>query len=496
MMPDRAKKMNCNGDQEKPVESGFMPTAEETIRNIESSIASLLNVDELVERALANKVAHPGSEKREGFQDVVKQWAGQLNDENFGVDSLSTSIGTQCSSCEYRLENPSDNMLSGFHICWEKATGIKSEELHKNRPVVDLHGNTAKSVKTFFSEGKYTLSDLSAQDFDLSKEGVPIEDGGGAKKKTMRDFEISRYERQWYQVQSNRRKTEKDTLSHPQYIIKRKCLEQEMNQWQFPLHFIDFETIAPVIPYYSNMSPYETFAFQFSQHIMSKNDDGLLEVRHASEFLHTGRGGDSPVVAFLEALFHAIGNVPTDGGTVFQWSPHEQYVLRTMLSSPEVPGALSSREISALSAILDSGMVDLCKLAQKYYYVDGSEGSSSIKRLLKPTLNASAKLKNIYGSPTYNGLNFKNFQWHQLDDATGYAKDPYDILSGEDPEHNGANVTKGGAAAAAFSELQNNKNLDEQSRKAIENSLLRYCELDTLAMVMIVQAWQGFLNDE
>lgn len=63
-------------------------------------------------------------------------------------------------------------------------------------------------------------------------------------------------------------------------------------------------------------------------------------------------------------------------------------------------------------------------------------------------------------------------------------------------QHDSANVTKGGAAAAAFHALQNDLDLSEQERKAIENSLLRYCELDTLAMAMIVQAWQGFLNNE
>ena len=74
-------------------------------------------------------------------------------------------------------------------------------------------------------------------------------------------------------------------------------------------------------------------------------------------------------------------------------------------------------------------------------------------------------------------------------------KDPYDILSTmtHPDQHGSANVTKGGAAAAAFHELQND--LDERDRKAIENSLLRYCELDTLAMVMIVQAWQGLIGD-
>ena len=101
-----------------------------------------------------------------------------------------------------------------------------------------------------------------------------------------------------------------------------------------------------------------------------------------------------------------------------------------------------------------------------------------------------------YGVPTYKSRNFDDFQWYQLDES-GHAKDPYDmLLEVNSSQHASANnVTAGGAAASAFHELQIDLDLNEQDRKAIESSLLQYCELDTLAMVMIVQAWQGFLED-
>jgi hypothetical protein len=145
-------------------------------------------------------------------------------------------------------------------------------------------------------------------------------------------------------------------------------------------------------------------------------------------------------------------------------------------------------------------MVDLCKLASDYYYVDGSGGSSSIKRLLSPTLNASRRLKEIYGTPSYNSNNFADFQWYQQDER-GNAIDPYKILAGNQLRCSGADdekssVTHGGGAAAAFHELERNStNMSEQELRYIEKSLLRYCELDTLSMTMIVQAWQGFLED-
>ena len=52
-------------------------------------------------------------------------------------------------------------------------------------------------------------------------------------------------------------------------------------------------------------------------------------------------------------------------------------------------------------------------------------------------------------------------------------------------------IAEGGAAAIAYSRLQF-EDLSDESRERIKNSLLRYCELDTLAMVMVLQAWKSF----
>jgi len=50
----------------------------------------------------------------------------------------------------------------------------------------------------------------------------------------------------------------------------------------------------------------------------------------------------------------------------------------------------------------------------------------------------------------------------------------------------------GGAATAAYARLQF-EDLSAAARDRIEQALLRYGELDTLAMVMVVQAWRAWL---
>jgi hypothetical protein len=63
------------------------------------------------------------------------------------------------------------------------------------------------------------------------------------------------------------------------------------------------------------------------------------------------------------------------------------------------------------------------------------------------------------------------------------------VLAGEDPDD--LVIANGGAAATAYARLQFEE-MGAEPRQKICKALLRYCELDTLAMVMIVEAWKEF----
>lgn len=477
MMPDRAKKLKC-------ISEDIMT------ESIDDSVASLVNIDDLVDKALTSKVSYPGSKKSKRFTEVIADWSESLNTETNKLKaSIPPPIGSHCMSCEYRLNDENKTKaLSGFDLCWQEATGVTQEMMEHNNLVADIYSPTQKLMQTFLTENKYTFSDLTANDFGLNEDGTLQDDEDS-------DDKIHRSQRQWFQVQSATKDKPSEESSH--YIMK-EGLKSEMEQWQYPLHFIDFETISPALPYFDGMSPYEIVCFQFSHHILEKNHDGTVDVRHETQFLHTTRGV-CPNQKFLEALYNAVGCVVSDGGTVFRWSAHETTVLKSILSSPQFAAPLSQNEIETLSALLPDGshpMVDLFELARHYFYVDGSGGSSSIKRLLRPTMNASAELRRFYGTPTYNSKNFQNIQWYQVDEESGLVLDPYKILSRFDTDNDRGAIAVGGAAAAAYHELQSNSNLTEEDRSYIHASLLRYCELDTLSMAMFVQAWQAFAVED
>ncbi len=54
-------------------------------------------------------------------------------------------------------------------------------------------------------------------------------------------------------------------------------------------------------------------------------------------------------------------------------------------------------------------------------------------------------------------------------------------------------INNGGAALTAYALMQFTQMTDGERTK-IKDALLRYCELDTLAMVMIYEAWKSQLE--
>jgi hypothetical protein len=117
-------------------------------------------------------------------------------------------------------------------------------------------------------------------------------------------------------------------------------------------------------------------------------------------------------------------------------------------------------------------------------------------------LNISDFIKKKYSNPIYGlatgitSKNFNNFQWLQIDEA-GSCRDPYALLAElsapiEHTDHSFV-IADGGAATTAYARLQF-EDLKPADRIQLEKSLLQYCELDTFAMVLIVEFWRNELK--
>jgi hypothetical protein len=431
-------------------------------------------VDSYVSQILSQPLEYPGGPSSLGA--AAATWAAAYRNDH----KIAPRIGAHCGGCQYKAQ-PGDALKSGFHECWKAANNWKDQDFFGGT-VLDLWNFRGK--QKMIDQGTFKISQVQREDIgDFADE--PEITG------------LSRKQRQWLQVNGI-----PNDYDHGGYYFDSTLASVEMSGWKFPYHFIDFETSSVALPFYKGMRPYEPVAFQFSHHIMEA--DG--SVRHADEFL-CAEPGEFPNYQFARALKAALDQ---DDGTVFMWSHHENTILSKIVTQlaedpnrPEDAEDLSNF-IMRLIKGGDRAMVDLCTMAEKAFFHPDTKGGNSIKKVLPAVLKVSTVLRETYSQPVYGApggipsLNFaspQGFTWIDVT-TTGSVADPYaclkeyaeDLLP-EDAEDNSSIIAEGGAAATAYARLQF-EDMDNETRDRIKAALLRYCELDTLAMVMVVQAWR------
>jgi len=144
-------------------------------------------------------------------------------------------------------------------------------------------------------------------------------------------------------------------------------------------------------------------------------------------------------------------------------------------------------------------MVDLCDVVKKYYYNPYTEGSNSIKKVLPALLKSSKVVQEKYGQPIGEiDISSQNFDANHiwLKKENNEISSPYNLLPplfenmSEDEIHDNIseleNINDGGAALTAYGKIQYT-DMSGNERQEIAEALKRYCELDTLAMVMIYE---------
>jgi hypothetical protein len=445
---------------------------------IGAPILSRICVDHAVAEILAGRLKAPGEQG--SWAENLARWADAYRQDQ----KLGPTIGGHCAKCQFHDPSGVTGLRSGRQECWRDPLNARGAEL-RDGTVLDLWNFRGK--QQLIDEGVVRLA-------DVSKDDLRFEEG---------DDGLSASERQWMQISG-------EWPGGGPFFLDRELMLWAMEKWEFPLHFIDFETASVAIPFFKGHRPYEMVAFQFSHHVV--DEEGF--VAHQNEYLNTSPG-ENPNYEFIRHLCTALGH----RGTVFMWSPHENTtlnaILRQLQEDPQKPADAGDLEAFILSLtirregvrIVHTGaraMVDLCRLAEKAFFHPAAKGSSSIKKVLPAVLESSRFLKIRYFPAIYGadgGIRSQNFRdWSWWREDTGKPVDPYRLLppvfsdlpaelqakldSDTDME-----ITQGGAATMAYARLQFEE-LSSANRSSIEAALRRYCELDTLAMVMIYEAWR------
>ena len=146
-------------------------------------------------------------------------------------------------------------------------------------------------------------------------------------------------------------------------------LESELHDLEYPVHFLDFETIGPAIPRYAGTRPYQTIPFQWSDHILYEN--GNMEHR---EYLCNEN--KDPREEFTQTLLYAL---ETEGSIVI-YTSYETGVLNSLIEHfPQYADDLQS--------IIDR-FKDLYAIVRKHYYHPKFYGSFSLKYVLQALVPA------------------------------------------------------------------------------------------------------------
>ena len=433
-------------------------------------------VDEAIDQVCTED--YDGKTFEENIQWLSEQYAKDVK--------IQPSIGKHCKACEFRCKGDANHQKKdGFRECWTEVLGWKDQDFE--RPTIfDLYN--FRNQEAYIDQRDILLDEIDAAAFNAQDDGAP-----GRSASQMQEIRYT-------YLRDGRKEA----------FVDHEGLANVMRDWKYPLNMIDFETAMPAVPLHQGMRPYQNLAFQFSHHTL--HEDG--QVVHEAEYLHD-EPGSFPSFDFLRKLKESLEK---NDGTIFRYADHENTIICHIIEQLDAFGA-EEPEYEVLRRFACSishpgkntpnpwetgerDMIDLRQLVARHYFHPMMKGSQSIKYVLPAVLNDSKFLQAKYSGESYgydvqpgSSKNFTRQTWIQY--VGGTVVDPYqllpDVLDEVDKERWnelwGDEIRAGGAAMAAYLRLQQPE-LPEAYRQKVIKGLLKYCELDTLAMVMIVEAFR------
>ena len=414
----------------------------------------------LLDASEAVKIAQNKSSERTSkdpiiFTSIIKNVSELLSQGLKPTPQLTA----KCKSCTYYQSNntPLSLKKSGWHECM--------------RDVLNDNSNIERKDSIFGFYGQPDYQELLSHKV-LAMKSLPLVN---AKSLKINQGKINEKLRRNLQILESKNEIKK--IFFEPLVVKKLY-----NSWKYPLHFIDFETTLQPFPYFRNQIPYQQVLFQFSHHII--HEDGKIE--HKTEKLISKPNINTSLI-ILSELEKALNK---DQGTIFHWTNFEKTVLNKIFIEAKKEKVKNLDNIKLFCESLglqkDSKgrLYNLQKIFKDYIFVPDTSGSSSLKILLPALLKYSSFLREKYQMPIYGtdnmpSHNFKNKVWYI--EKNNLVKSPYELLDEDE------NVNDGGQAMIAYDQLQQ-KDLDTNQRGNLEKQLKKYCELDTLGMVMAYEA--------
>ncbi len=237
-----------------------------------------------------------------------------------------------------------------------------------------------------------------------------------------------------HMIEKKQQKLQLEALAAGRPIVNKDKIQKFLRKLEYPLYFLDYETMASVVPYFDGMRPYGQYPFQYSLHVIDQ-PGGL--VRHMG-YLHASNS--NPAEPLSATLREQIG---THGSVLTWYMAFEKSCNSTL-------GSLLP-EFTEFYQQLNARIVDLMTPFSSGWYSDaGFMGSASIKKVL-PVLAPSLTYKEL-------------------------------------------GIQEGGSAQRLWMEAVLDGKRDS-AKDQILADLDEYCKLDTLAMVEIYNFLERLVGD-
>ncbi len=209
--------------------------------------------------------------------------------------------------------------------------------------------------------------------------------------------------------------------------VNKKKIKNFLKNLKYPIYYLDFETINPVIPKFDGMKPYQRIPFQFSLHIQKKQGGELKHISFLAD------GVDDPRPKFMQALKDNLG----DKGSVLVYNQSfEKGVMRECAKAiPEFQDWFEKN--------IEPRVKDLWDVFRNFWYYDSKQkGSASIKYVL----------------PVLSDLSYQDLD-----------------------------IKKGDFASYEWERITFLENVSDEEKKKVRDALEKYCEMDTMAEVEILR---------
>ena len=375
-------------------------------------------------------------------------------------------VGNFCKGCEYKVKNDK----SGFDECWSE----KFPSYNEKKDHIFQLWNYRKSNE-FIRLGFHTLSEMETNNYPTMNKNTNV------------------FTRQKLQIQSSNQTIK----SHE--LINGDSLVEKMQEWKYPYHFIDFETCQVALPFHKEQKPFTMLATQYSCHSLYEDGTIIHSDWIAKEDNH------DPSFECIEKLYNILDG---NDGSIFMYSNYENYVLKSVKDRMKTFDKKKYKnQIEFLESITFSpndkkpkrALIDLKDIVLKHYYHHSMKGSNSLKAVLPAIMKSSPFLKQKYSKPLTFGKNLQGKIF--FEEKNGEIIDPYKLLPKINSNVESSNfffgedlLADGAAAMKAFQIIQFSDIITNDEKDNLIEALLNYCELDTLAMVMLYEHIQSLLN--